>query len=414
MTGPSRGIVAEAAGDAGPADRVRALAELPRMVELRRALHRLPELGLELPETAAIVERELRGLGLAPSRAGSGLWVDLGTRGPLVALRADMDALPIDEASGAAYASEKPGRMHACGHDAHAAALLGAVRILAAEAASGALSYRVRALFQAGEEGQAGALRLIEAGALEGVSAIAGGHSGDLSDELEPGQAGFMAGPLMAASDRFEGAFIGSGGHGSAPHRSPDPISALAEYILALGTFRSRELDQSRPSVVSVCCAHSGSTHNVIPERADYKGTARSLHPDIRAQLERRIGEIAASIAAMRGLRSEFTWIAGYPPVVNDAAATEACAAAAEACLGPERVVRLRRAIMGGEDFCYYLQRIPGCFWFLNSQAPERGIVYPNHNPRFDLDEKYLADMAALHLGAVRALAALHPGTAPA
>ena len=401
-------------------DKARVEAVLPRMIELRRALHRVPELGLELPETAALVEAELRGLGLAPRRAGSGLWVDVGDRGPLVALRADMDALPVAEATGAPYASEREGRMHACGHDAHAAALLGAVRLLAAEAAAGRLPFRARALFQAGEEGSFGALRLIEAGAMEGVSAIAAGHVGDLSDELAPGQAGFLPGPMMAASDRFEGSFVGSGGHGSAPHRSPDPISALAEFVLALNGLRARELDQTRPTVVSVCAAHAGSTHNVIPERADFMGTARSLHADLRALLERRIGEIAAATAAMRGLRCEFRWLAGYPPLVNDAAATEIAQRAAADFLGGGRVVRLTRPIMGGEDFAYYLGKAPGCFWFLHTQAPARGIVHPNHNPRFDLDEPLLASLAGANLAISEALAGAvsegrlrAPGAAP-
>jgi len=385
-------------------DETRLRSALPRMIELRRELHRMPEIGRELPRTAELVEAELRSLGLAPRRVGCGMWADIGSRGPLVALRADMDALPVAEATGASYASATAGRMHACGHDAHTAALLGAARLLAEEAA--ALPFRVRLVFQTGEEGEFGALPLIEAGVLEGVSAIAAGHVGALSDELEPGQAGFLPGPMMAASDRFEGVFVGSGGHGSAPHQCPDPISALAEYVLALGTFRARELDQTRPSVVSVCSLRAGSTHNVIPERAEYQGTARSLHADLREELERRIGEIAASIAAMRGLKSEFRWLGGYPPLVNDEGACLAAEAAAKSLLGPDRVVRLSRPIMGGEDFAYYLEKVPGCFWFLDTQAPERGISYPNHNPRFDLDESLLWVLAGVNLAAAEALAA--------
>ncbi|HOX30993.1 MAG TPA: amidohydrolase [Spirochaetales bacterium] len=391
-------------------DETRLRSVLPRMIELRRELHRVPELGRELPRTAELVEAELRALGLSPRRVGCGMWADVGSRGPLVALRADMDALPVAEASGASYASATAGRMHACGHDAHAAALLGAARLLAEEERAGALPFRARLVFQTGEESEFGALPLIEAEVLEGVAAIAAGHVGGLSDELEPGQAGFLPGPMMAAGDRFEGAFVGSGGHGSAPHQSPDPVSALAEYVLALGTLRARELDQTRPSVISICSVRAGSAHNVIPERAEYMGTARSLHPDLREKLERRSGEIAASIAAMRGLKSEFRWLGGYPPLVNDEAASLAAEAAARALLGAERVVRLSRPIMGAEDFSYYLEKVPGCFWFLNTQAPERGICYPNHNPRFDLDESLLWVLAGVNLAAAEALAAAFAG----
>ncbi|MDP3180094.1 MAG: amidohydrolase, partial [Spirochaetaceae bacterium] len=295
--------------------------------------------------------------------------------------------------------------MHACGHDAHMACLLGVAALLAEDERAGALSFRVRLIFQPGEEGHYGARGLIEAGALEGVAAIAAGHVGDLSRELAPGQAGFLHGPLMAAADRFEGAFVGSGGHGSAPDLSPDPISAFAEYVMALNAFRSRELDQSRPAVVSVCAVSSGSTHNVIPERADFKGTARSLHPDIRAAQARRIGEIGEAVALMRALRFEYRWEEGYPPLVNDVRASCAGMRAAAAVLGEAAVVALSRPIMGGEDFSYYLERVPGFFWFLNTQAPDRGIVHPNHNPRFDLDESRLPAFVAVMASTARALA---------
>ena len=379
-------------------------AILPLLSGHRRALHAMPELGLELPRTAAYVEAELLRLGLKPRRSGDGMWADVGTRGPLVALRADMDALPIEEATGAAYASRTPGLMHACGHDAHAAALLGAAALLA-EAAPG-LPYRVRLVFQTGEEGQAGALPLIEAGVLEGVAAIAAGHAGDLSDELAPGEAGFLPGPMMAASDRFRGSFVGSGGHGAAPHKSPDPIVAFAEYALALQALRAREIEQTRPAVVSLCQVSSGSTYNVIPERLGFMGTARSLDTPTRAFLEQRIGELGKAVAAMRGLSFEFEWLGGYPPLLNEPEAAALAEEAARTVLGGERVRRLTRPSMGGEDFAYYLEKVPGCFWFLNTQAPERGISFPNHNPRFDLDEGLLPELCAVNLAIAESLAA--------
>jgi amidohydrolase len=240
---------------------------------------------------------------------------------------------------------------------------------------------------------------------LEGVAAIVAGHVGAVSAELEPGQAGFLAGPMLAASDRFKGAFIGSGGHGSEPHRTPDPVSALAEFVLALNTFRARELDQTRPSVVSVCSVHGGETFNVIPERIDFMGTARSLHPDIRARLAERIGGIGEGIAQLHGLDLEYQWLQGYPPLVNDVRASRLAEAAAREALGDGRVVALTRPSMGGEDFAYYLQSVPGCYWLLNTQAPARGIVHPNHNPRFDVEEDLLWAVTAVNLAAAERLA---------
>ena len=386
-----------------PEARVRGI--LPEVISLRRELHAIPEIGRDLPETAAVVAAALERLGLVPHRVGCGMWVDIGDRGPRVAIRADMDGLPLEEKTGLPHASRHPGRMHACGHDAHTACLLGAATLLVQEARAGSLPFRARLVFQTGEESFFGALPLIEAGVLEGVAAIVGGHVGAVSRELEPGQAGFLHGPMMAASDRFKGAFIGSGGHGSEPNGTPDPVSALAEYVLALNAFRAREVDQCRPAVVSVCCIRGGETFNVIPERTEFMGTARSLHADIRALLSERIGAIGRGIAQLRGLAFDFQWIDGYPPVVNDARASTLAAEAARAVLGDPRVVALSRPSMGGEDFAFYLQKVPGCFWILNTQAPARGIVHPNHNPRFDVDEDHLWALVAVNLAAAERLA---------
>jgi len=382
----------------------RCRAEGPHIVELRRAFHRRPEVGLELPETAALVRAELDRLGIAWRAARSGTMADIGTRGPLVGMRADMDALPVTEKTGLAWASEIPGRMHACGHDAHMASLLGAAAILKAEADAGRLAFRARLIFQPGEEGYFGAKTMIEAGCLEGLDAIEGGHAGELSDELQPGELGFMPGAMMASSDTFRGSFVGSGGHGSAPHHSPDPIAAFAAWLQALNNLRSRELDQRKPAVISVCSVHSGNTHNVIPERLDFEGTARSLEPELRERLKARIGEIGTAVAAMWNLRFEYDYEDGYPPLVNEASASNAMEEGCRAILG-SRVRRMTMPSMGGEDFAYYLGKVPGAFWFFSTQAPDRGISFPNHNPRFDLDEGLLADAAAIHLACAQALA---------
>ena len=376
---------------------------LPRVVQWRRALHRIPEAGLDLPLTTDYLERELRALGLSTARAGSALAAELGFRGPTVAIRADTDALPVAEETGLEFASGRPGFMHACGHDAHAAALLGVAAILAGRRSE--LPFRVRLIFQPGEEGFFGARDVIAAGFLDDVAAIVGAHVGDLSEELAPGQAGFLAGPMMAASDRFEGRFVGSGGHGSAPHRARDPIPALARFILDSQEIAARELAATDSCVVSVCSVSAGEAHNVIPGVASFRGTARTLRPDSRAFVERRLSELGKGIAAAHGLEFEWHWLGGYPPLVNEVRATRAAMEAARETLGPDKVVELRYPIMGGEDFAYYLERVPGCFWFLDTQAPERGIDKPNHNPRFDLDESLLGRVVAVNLAAAARLA---------
>jgi amidohydrolase len=385
-----------------PEPRVHAI--LPRIIEWRRQLHGIPEVGLELPETVARVAAELRALGLHPRPVGYGLCVDIGERGPRVAIRADLDALPIQERTGLAHASVHPGRMHACGHDVHTACLLGVAALLA-EAAD--LPFRVRLIFQTGEESVFGARAMIAAGALEGVTAIIGGHVFNGPDGLRPGQAGFLHGPLMGSSDRFRGAFVGSGGHGSAPHLCPDPVSALAEFIQALNSFRARRLDPARPAVISVCSVHGGSAFNVIPARVEFMGTARCVHADLRALLAERIGTLGAEVARMHGLELEYQWLEGYPPVVNDARASALAAEAAREVLGADQVVVLEQPVLAGEDFAHYLEQVPGCFWFLNTGDPDRGLTQPNHSDRFDVDESRIWAMTAVHLAAAERLAGL-------
>jgi amidohydrolase len=368
----------------------------------RRALHAIPEIGLRLPITVAYVREAIAAAGHEARDCAGGLLVDIGSEGPLVAIRADMDALPVREETGLAFASRHEGAMHACGHDAHAAALIACAEAYAASPPSG---YRVRLIFQPGEEGWFGAPPMIEAGCLDGVKAIVGAHVGHLSEELAPGQAGFLPGPMMAASDMFAGRFIGSGGHGAAPHQARDPIPALAQFVGALQAFRNRVPDQRKPFVVSVCELSAGSAHNVIPGEASFKGTARTLEPPERELARAGVERACSGIAAAHGLSYEFDWIPGYPPLSNDPEATRAAMGAVVDVLGRDRVKELTVPSMGGEDFAYYLARVPGCFWFINTQAPERGIAYPNHHPRFDVDEGFLSDVARANMAAAEALA---------
>lgn len=373
-----------------------------RAVHHRRALHAIPEAGLDLPRTTAYIRQALAAAGVAYRDAGGGIVADLGTDGPLVAVRADMDALPVTEETGLPFASGIPGYMHACGHDAHAGTLLAAAEALKAEPPVG---HRVRLIFQPGEEGFFGARFMIEAGCLDGVSAIVAGHVGDLSEELEPGQAGFMPGPMMAASDRFDGAFVGSGGHGSAPHHALDPIPALAQFVLAAQTFRNRRPDQRKPFVVSICQVSAGTAYNVIPGRAEFKGTARTLEPAERELARTGLEQVCRGAAMSGGVDCEFRWLGGYPPLSNDPEAARVAMDAARSVLGDGSVRELTVPSMGGEDFAYYLEKVPGCFWFLNTQVPERDIRFPNHHARFDLDESMLERLLAVNLAAAAALA---------
>ena len=377
---------------------------LENAIQHRRALHAIPELGLELPQTIAYIRAALAAVGIEARDCAGGLLADLGTSGPLIAIRADMDALPVREETGAAYASRIDGCMHACGHDAHSAALLATAEHLVRNPPQG---HRIRLLFQPGEEGFFGARHMIAAGCLDGVSAITGGHVGDLSEELLPGQAGFMAGKLMAASDIFEGSFTGSGGHGSAPHKAVDPVPALAQFVLGVQNFRARVPDQRSPFVLSICQLSAGSAFNIIPGTASFKGTARTLGSTERVLAREGVEAAGKGAALATGTSFDLQWTEGYPAVVNESASTAVATKAAIAILGAERVKTMSLASMGGEDFAYYLEKIPGCFWFMNTQTPERNINYPNHHPRFDLDEAYLAEFAAVNLRIAGELAAL-------
>lgn len=374
------------------------------LIDLRRSLHKIPELGNDLPLTSAFVIAELTKLGLEVKKAASGFWVDIGNQGPLIALRADMDALPITEIENREYKSKIEGRMHACGHDAHTACLVVCAKILTEKKE---LAFRARLLFQTGEEGYFGAKILIDADCLNGVSAICGFHSGDLTKEIKGGQAGYKKGTLMASADTFHGTFTGSGGHGSAPDKCIDPISALCQWILALQVMRSRELDQSQAAVISICKIEAGTTHNVIPECAHFSGTARALNSKMRKTIEEKILSSGNAIANLTGTKFHLTWEAGYPCVQNDEVCVEALAEELEAVYGKENAINLELANMGAEDFSYYLEKVPGCFWFANTQNKEKGITAPNHNSAFDVDENALLKPILVNLRMIERLAEL-------
>lgn len=373
------------------------------IIRLRREIHMRPELGLETVQTSALVAKTLRDLGIE-IREHVGQYGVVGVlRGeapvegnrPCIALRADMDALPIMEDTGKDYCSKIPGVMHACGHDAHTAILLGAAKLLAD--ARKELVADVKFIFQPGEEGAGGARLMIEDGCLADPKPdmILGAHVGTLFGGMTSGQIGVRNGAMMAATDRFTVVVRGKGGHGAAPHASVDPVVIAAQIIVALQTIVSREIDPIAPAVVTVGVINAGTANNIIPETCEFRGTVRYMDKALAEFIPRRIKEISEGIAqAMRG-RATVEYTYGYPPVVNDPAATEYLARVAASVIGAENV-REAPAVMGGEDMSYYLNVVPGTFFGIGTATPGKGTDFPHHHPKFDVDEEVLHKGAAI------------------
>lgn len=362
-----------------------------QIVRWRRDLHQIPELGLDLPETSAYVERALQDMGI-PVKTGlakSGVvgLIQGGQPGPTFALRADMDALPIQEETGLAFASRHPGRMHACGHDTHTAMLLGAAQLLQAHRAE--LPGSVKLIFQPAEEGPGGAEPMIRDGVLADppVAAILGLHIGAIFKEVPAGAVGVGYGPLMASLDRFFIKVIGKGGHGAMPETTVDPVVITGTLIGALQQLVSREQKPTHPLVLTIGRLQGGSAYNVIPGFVELEGTVRATREDERQNIARRMEAVVAGITqAMRG-SYEFKYTFGYPPLVNDEAVTRHVEETARELLGPEGVLTLSEPTMGGEDMAFYLERVPGSFIFLGGANPAKGIVRAHHSSTFDVDE---------------------------
>jgi amidohydrolase len=361
---------------------VQALQE--RIVALRRDLHRHPELSWQEHRTARAVTDFLDGSALSlRAVARTGLLATLDGQGPrTVLLRVDMDALPIQEQSQEPYGSQVAGVMHACGHDGHVAMGAGAARVLAARGPGG----RTRMLFQPAEEGEGGAQAVLADGALDGVDAVLGVH---LWNELPVGTLGVKAGPLMAAVDRLHIVVHGRGGHGGTPHRSADPVVAAAHVITALQTVVSRETSPLHSAVVTIGSVHGGDAFNVIPDEVTLTGTLRTFDAGLRAAMPERLTRIADGVAAALGCRAEVDVRPGNPAVVNDPAMAALARRAAVRVVGEEKVVE-PEPTMGGEDMAVYFERVPGCFVFVGSANPARGLDQPHHSPRFDFDEDAL------------------------
>ena len=361
----------------------------PEVVADRRFLHQHPELAFQEEETARYVAERLRSLGIE-TRTGIAKTGVVGLLrgsqpGKTVLLRADMDALPIDELNDVPYKSQTPGVMHACGHDSHTAMLLGVARLLSER--KDEIKGTVKFIFQPSEEvPPGGAKPMIEEGVLENptVDAAFGVHIGQ---DLPVGTIGVCAGPTNAASDGFVATIKGVGGHAARPHGSVDPIVVAAQCITALQTLVSREVNPLRQAVITVGSLHAGTVSNIIPEEAVMKATVRTFDPEVRQTLAERIPALIKGIASAMRAQAEVTYRFGYPALVNDAAMTDLVREVARGIVGAERVVE-REPGMGGEDMSYFLQKVPGCFFRIGSRNPELGLTYGHHHPRFNIDDE--------------------------
>jgi hippurate hydrolase len=377
--------------------------QLDAAVDVRRRIHRHPEVGLDLPLTQAVVLESLAALGLdaVPGTRTTSVVASLegGSPGPTVLLRADMDALPMPEDTGLPFASEVPGTMHACGHDSHVAMLLGAARLLVDHRDQ--LHGTVRFMFQPGEEGFHGARYMIEEGVLDGPNPPAAAFALHAMSYRSAGTLEVRPGPMMASSDWLRMTVHGRGGHASAPHRALDPIPTACEIALALQTMVTRSVNVFDPAVVTIAHIESGTTNNVIPESAFLEGTIRTLSEERRASVVEGVRRVAEGIAAAHGLEVDvvcaYDTNEGYPVTVNDDAMARLMLDVGGEVLGPEMVEEMADPVMGAEDFSYVLQRVPGAMGFLGMAPP--GIPEPagNHSNRMVIEEASMADGIALY-----------------
>lgn len=379
----SEGILAEA----------KALQD--RIVAWRRDFHQHPELGFEETRTAGIVADELERLGLAVRRevAVTGVVGDLDVAGAegRILLRADMDALPVQENTEEPFASAHPGKAHVCGHDAHTAMLLGAANILANR--RGKLKASVRLMFQPSEERTpGGAIRMIQEGVMDGVDLAFAIH---VFSAHRAGQWGLIAGPAMAATDALAITIRGRGGHAATPEVCIDPVVAAAQAIVNLQTIMSRRIRPLDCGVLSLCKIEGGDAFNVIPEEVRILGTLRTHSEKVRTQAKRMIEEILKGVEVGCGVRIDTHYDAGYPATVNDPAVIDTVRDTVEELFGKGRVEEIDKKF-GGEDFSYVLEQAPGAMVFLGVGNTEKGIAAAHHNPGFRIDEDVLWQGAAL------------------
>ena len=371
---------------------------LDETIQLRRKIHRQPELGLQLPNTQAAVLEAIDGLPLEVTTGKSTTSVVAvlkGARpGPTILLRGDMDALPMPEDTGLPFASEVPGRMHACGHDSHVAMLVGAARVLSHH--RDAMAGNVLFMFQPGEEGYHGAKYMIDEGLLDGPYAPTGAFAIHITERGETGGISVRPGPAMASGDTIQITVTGQGGHASAPHMCLDPIPVACEIVQALQAMVTRRVSVFDPAVVSITKIEAGTTRNVIPESATLLGTVRTLSETTRENVLAGVKRVAEGVAAAHGAQVVVDLNRGYPVTVNDDMFAAFAIETARELLGASLAQQSRNPIMASEDFSYVLQRVPGAMANL-CVRPESGPAYPTHSTRMTLNESVLANGIAMH-----------------
>jgi amidohydrolase len=365
----------------------------PQLVDWRRRLHQKPELGFQEKLTADFVSQKLQEWGIEHQTgiAQTGIVATIhgnNSTQKVLAIRADMDALPIQELNEVPYCSQHDGVMHACGHDGHTAIALGTAYYL--QQNRDTFGGTVKIIFQPAEEGPGGAKPMIEAGVLKNpdVDAIIGLH---LWNNLPLGTIGVRAGALMAAVELFRCTVFGKGGHGAMPHQTIDSIVVAAQIINALQTIVARNVNPIDSAVVTVGELHAGTAENVIADTAWMRGTVRYFNPELKSLFHQRVEQIIAGICQSHGARYDLDYWSLYPPVINDATIAELVRSVAQEVVETPVGVVPECQTMGGEDMSYFLQEVPGCYFFLGSANPEKGLAYPHHHPRFDFDETVLA-----------------------
>lgn len=369
---------------------------IQRMQEIRRSLHRIPELAYREVQTAAFIAQELSSLEVSHRTGvgGTGIVAELGSNSPgpagempCVALRADMDAIPLDEETGLQFSSQHPGVMHACGHDGHVAMLLGAAAMLRQIDLPG----KVVLIFQPAEESGNGAEKIIDEGVLEGVQLIFAGH---IDVHYSVGTFTVDPGLICSFTDPFTITIKGRGGHAAWPHEAIDSVVVASNLIMNLQTLVSREIDPVFPAVVTVGRVNAGTVHNVIAEKAVIDGTVRSAHPETRERILSGLKRMIQGVSSMSGADIHLELLEGLPAVINEASATEIARQAAVDVLGADKVYSQRRPSLGGEDFAFYLNKIPGCLVRFGAKPEGRqsGLA---HSSRFDFDEDVLQYGAA-------------------
>jgi amidohydrolase len=371
--------------------RVEIQALQAELVEWRRQLHQHPELGFQEQWTAEFVAQKLQQWGIAHQTgvAQTGIIATIPGHqpGPVLAIRADMDALPIQEDNPVPYRSLHDGRMHACGHDGHTTIALGTAYYLAHHPEQ--FAGTVKLIFQPAEEGPGGAKPMIEAGALHqpNVDAIIGLH---LWNNLPLGTVGVREGAMMAAVEIFECTIQGNGGHGAMPHQTVDSIVVGAHIVTALQTIVARNVDPLKAGVLTVGEFHAGHTNNVIADTARFSGTVRYFDPGLGDFFQPRIEQMIAGICQSHGATYSFSYEKLYPPVINERSITQLVRSVAETVIETPTGIVPECQTMGGEDMSFFLQAVPGCYFFLGSANLNKGLAYPHHHPRFDFDETAL------------------------